>query len=75
MTLDKHQLDGIGGFSVKVLPASEFEELMTNAGYSISGSAPAQGGRCKVWWVHLTFRTVESIYSSDKNTVVTAYHV
>jgi hypothetical protein len=36
MTLDKHQIDGIGGFSERVLPANQFEELMTNAGYSTS---------------------------------------
>jgi hypothetical protein len=36
MTLDKHQIDGIGGFNQKILPAGEFEELMTSAGYSIS---------------------------------------
>jgi hypothetical protein len=58
-----------------VLPASQFEELMTSAGYLISGSAPAQGGRFKVWWGHGTFSSVESIYSNDKNTVITAYHV
>jgi hypothetical protein len=75
MTLDKHQIDGIGGFSEKVLPASQFEELMTNAGYLISGSAPAQGGRVKFWWGHATFSNVESIYSNDKKMVVTAYHV
>jgi hypothetical protein len=75
MTLDKHQLDGVGGFSVKVLPASQFDRLMMSAGYSISGSAPAQGGRVKVWWIHSTFRTVESIYSEDKGIVITAYHV
>ncbi len=75
MTPDKHQLDGIGGFSEKVLPAKQFEELMATAGYTISGSAPAQGGRVKVWWIHLTFRTVESIYSDDKGIVITAYHV
>lgn len=75
MTLDKHQIDGIGGFNQKVLPADEFEELMMSAGYSISGTAPAQGGRFKVWWVHATFRIVESIYSNDKSIVVTAYHV
>jgi hypothetical protein len=75
MTLDKHQLDGIGGFCEKVLAASQFEELLTDAGYSISGSAPAQGGRVKVWWIHLTFRTIESIYSSDKSIGITAYHV
>jgi hypothetical protein len=75
MTLDKHQLDGIGGFSEKVLPADRFEALMVDAGYTISGSAPAQGGRVKVWWIHLTFRTVESIYSDDRSIVITAYHV
>jgi hypothetical protein len=47
MTLDKHQIDGIGGFSEKVLPSTQFEELTIDAGYSISGSAPAQGGRVK----------------------------
>ncbi len=75
MTLDKHQIDGIGGFNEKVLPASRFEKLMTNAGYSQIGSAPAQGGRCKFWWAHEIFRNVESIYSNDKSTVITAYHV
>jgi hypothetical protein len=75
MTLDKHQIDGIGGFSEKVLPASQFEELMTNGGYSKYGSAPAQGGRFKVWWGHELFRNVESIYSSDRTIVITAYHV
>ena len=75
MTLDKHQIDGVGGFSVKVLPASQFDQLMADAGYSISGSASAQGGRLKIWWIHSTFRTVESIYSGDKSIVITAYHV
>jgi hypothetical protein len=75
MTLDKHQIDGIGGFSEKVLPENRFEELMTNAGYLPIGSAPAQGGRIKIWWSHPTFRNVESIYSGDKTMVITAYHV
>jgi hypothetical protein len=48
MTLDKHQIDGIGGFSSKVLPASQFEDSLAQAGYSIVGSAPAKGGRVKV---------------------------
>jgi hypothetical protein len=75
MTLDKHQLDGIGGFSEKVLSASKFDEIMTNAGYSQTGSAPAQDGRLKVWWSHTNFRNVESIYSGDKAIAITAYHV
>jgi hypothetical protein len=75
MTLDKHQIDGIGGFSSKILPAHQFEELLMGAGYSISGSAPAQGQRYKVWWIHEDFRKVESIYSDDKSIVITAYHV
>lgn len=75
MTLDKHQIDGVGGFNVKVLPAGQFDQLMFDAGYAISGSAPAQEGRVKVWWIHSTFRTVESIYSGDKSIVITAYHV
>jgi hypothetical protein len=52
MTLDKHQIDGIGGFSSKVLPANQFEELMIGSGYSQIGSAPAKGGRIKIWWSH-----------------------
>jgi hypothetical protein len=75
MTLDKHQIDGIEGFSQKVLAANQFEELMIDAGYSKFGSAPAQGDRLKVWWNHQTFKNVESIYSSDLSVVITAYHV
>jgi hypothetical protein len=75
MTLDKHEIDGIGGFSAKVLPVNQFEELMLNAGYSISGSAPAQGRRLKVWWAHEAFRNVESIYNDDKSIAITSYHV
>lgn len=75
MTLDKHQIDGIGGFSSKILPANQFEELLSEAGYSILGSAPARGRRLKVWWTHETFNNVESIYTEDKTTVITAYHV
>jgi hypothetical protein len=75
MTLDKHQIDGIGGFSSKVLPANQFEESLFSAGYTITGSAPAKGGRVKVWWTYETFDNVESIYSEDKSTVITTYHV
>jgi hypothetical protein len=75
MTLDKHQIDGIGGFNSKILPANQFEESLSSAGYTITGSAPAKGGRVKVWWTHETFDNVESIYSEDKSTVITAYHV
>jgi hypothetical protein len=49
MTLDKHQIDGIGGFSSKILPANQFEESLSSAGYTITGSVPAKGGRIKVW--------------------------
>ena len=48
---------------------------MISAGYFEVGTAPAQGGRIKVWWSHDDYPRVESVYSSDKNTVVTAYHV
>ena len=75
MTLDKHQIDGLITFSSKTLPAQEFEDKMIAAGYSTLGSAPAQGGRLKIWWTHLEFRRVESIYSGDKQIVITAYHV
>jgi hypothetical protein len=75
MTLDKHQIDGLSEFSSKTLPAAEFEVRLSSAGYSQAGSAPAQGGRVKVWWIHSEYRRVESIYSNDKQTVITAYHV
>jgi hypothetical protein len=75
MTLNKHQIDGItGGFKRSTMPAEEFEQCMKAAGYEISGSASGQANRVKVWWVHKTYRRVESIYSPDKNIVITAYH-
>ncbi len=75
MTLDKHQIDGLESFSVTTLPASEFEARMIAAGYSQTGSAPAQANRIKTWWSHPEYPRVESIYSPDKQIVITAYHV
>jgi hypothetical protein len=75
MTLDKHQIDGLPAFTQKTLPAEDFESRMTEAGYTIAGSAPAKGNRMKIWWVHTNYRRVESIYSSDQAIVITAYHV
>lgn len=75
MTLDKHTIQGLAAFTSKTLPSGEFEKLMINAGYLEVGTAPAQGGRVKVWWSHDDFPRVKSIYSPDKNTVLTAYHV
>jgi hypothetical protein len=75
MTLDKHIIQGLAAFTSKTLPSSEFEKLMINAGYFEVGTAPAQGGRVKVWWSHDNYPRVESIYSPDKSIVLTAYHV
>jgi hypothetical protein len=75
MTLDKHTIQGLSTFTTKTLDKSEFETRMFNAGYNQVGSAPAQGGRIKVWWSHDDYPRVESIYSPDKNIVLTAYHV
>lgn len=50
MTLDKHTIQGLTAFTTKTLPSSEFEKRMINALYFEVGSAPAQGGRIKVWW-------------------------
>jgi hypothetical protein len=75
MTLDKHQIDGVSEFSTKTLPAEEFEGRLLHAGYSQVGNAPAQRGRIKIWWAHSEYQRVESIYSGDKQTVITAYHV
>lgn len=75
MTLDKHKLYGISKISSKTLPASNFEKIMIDAGYTITGTAPAQGNRIKKWWNHSTFSRIEVIYSPDEKTVITAYHV
>jgi hypothetical protein len=75
MTLDKHIIQGLAAFTSKTLPSSEFEKLIINAGYFEVGTAPAQGGRIKVWWSHDDYPRVESIYSPDRNIVLTAYHV
>ncbi|MCL1465602.1 hypothetical protein [Argonema galeatum] len=75
MTLDKHTIQGIPPISAKTLPVADFEQLMVNAGYIRIGSAPAKGNRVKVWWSHPTFPRVESIYSSDMQVAITAYHV
>lgn len=75
MTLDKHLIDGVENFTARTLPAPEFESKMMVAGYSQIGSAPAQCGRLKIWWAHSEYRQVESIYSPDKQVVITAYHV
>jgi hypothetical protein len=74
MTLDKHQIDGIGNLRVKILPALDFEQLLLNVGYSKIGTAPAQGNRIKAWWTHPTYRRLEVIYSPDTKIVITAYH-
>uniref|UniRef100_B8HS25 Uncharacterized protein n=1 Tax=Cyanothece sp. (strain PCC 7425 / ATCC 29141) TaxID=395961 RepID=B8HS25_CYAP4 len=47
---------------------------MRNVGYEVAGTGQGQAGRMKVWWSHPTYRFVESIYSPDKATVITAYH-
>ncbi|MGB3560542.1 MAG: hypothetical protein WBD58_18960 [Geitlerinemataceae cyanobacterium] len=75
MTLDKHDLDGIAKITVKILPSLEFESLLSDAGYSKIGVAPAQGNRLKVWWTHSKFRRIEAIYSPDGSVAITAYHV
>lgn len=75
MTLDKHKLEGIPQISSKTLSTENFEALLTNAGYTRLGTAPAQGKRIKTWWGHNTHRRIESIYSPDGKIAITAYHV
>ena len=65
MTLDKHDLDGVPKIKVKTLPAGTFEQLLIDAGYTKTGTAPAQGNRVKVWWGHPVYRRIEAIYSPD----------
>lgn len=74
MTLDKHVIDGVPGITSKILPTEDFEAAMKQAGYEMSGSAPAKKNRIKVWWSHDSYRRVEAIYSPDKRKVITAYH-
>ncbi len=75
MTLDKHTIQGLIAFTTKTLPSNEFEKRMINAGYYEVGTAPAQAERVKVWWSHDAYPRVESIYSSNRKIVLTAYHV
>lgn len=74
MTLDKHQIDGIGNLRTKILPTQAFEQLLLDAGYSKIGIAPAQGNRIKAWWTHPTYRRLEVIYNPECSIVITAYH-
>ena len=74
MTLNKHQLDGDGGFSQRTMAVEKFEAKLKSAGYSFLGSGQAKGGRHKIWWTHSSYRRIEAIYSDDKTTVITAYH-
>lgn len=75
MTLDKHNIEGLAVFTTKTLLSREFERRMVDAGYFEVGTASAQGGRVKVWWSHNEYPRVESIYSPDRNIVLTAYHI
>jgi hypothetical protein len=75
MTLDRHRIDGVAPITAKILPAEVFDERLSQAGYTKAGSAPAQGNRLKVWWVHAEYARVETIYSPDGATAITAYHV
>jgi hypothetical protein len=54
MTLDKHQIDGLPGFTQKTMPANEFEKLMGEADYEKAGSGQGQTGRVKIWWSYKT---------------------
>ncbi len=75
MTLDKHKLEGIPQIKEKTLPAETFETLLNEAGYVKLGEAPIKGNQVKIWWGHKTHRRVEAIYSTDRKTAITAYHV
>ena len=75
MTLDKHKIDGLPQITSRTLPADEFDALLTQAGYSKIGSAPAKGNRIKAWWTHPVHNRVEAIYSPDHAIAITAYHV
>lgn len=75
MTLNKHQIQGLPKFKCTILDANQFETLMIDAGYSISGTAPAQGNIVKVWCIYELYPKVESIYTPDQKNVIPAYHL
>jgi hypothetical protein len=75
MTLDKHKIDGLPQITSKTLPATQFDDLLIQVGYSKIGSAPAQGNRIQVWWTHPTYSRVEAIYSPDGSVAITAYYI
>ncbi len=75
MTLDKHKLEGIVQIKEKTLPVSNFESLLTEAGYTKLGETPAKGTQMKSWWRHETYPQVEAIYSANRKVAITAYHV
>lgn len=43
MTLDKHEIQGVQRIGSKVLPISVFEELVIEAGYYKTATAPSFG--------------------------------
>jgi hypothetical protein len=75
MTLDKHKIDGVPQVTSRILPSPEFDQLLSQAGYTKVGTAPAKGNRIKAWWTHSEYQRVEAIYSSDGTVAITAYHV
>lgn len=75
MTLNKHPIYGLPKFDCKTMPAEKFDSLMLASGYTQIGSGKGQGKRIKIWWIHDSYPRVESIYSEDKQTVITAYHI
>lgn len=75
MTLGKHKIKGITLKGVRALPALQFEQKMIDAGYVKTYIKPANGDRWFVYFEHSIFGKVESVYSRDKKTVITAYHV
>ena len=74
MTLGKHKIRGVTLDGIKPLAANIMESRLHSAGYVRTGSAPAEGGRWKLWFNHPTYGIVEAIYSPDKLMVITAYH-
>lgn len=74
MTLDKHDIQGVHKIGCRVLPITEFEQLVTEAGYYKTSTAPAFRNRIKVWFSHSCYNRLECIYDLVNNKCVTAYH-
>lgn len=75
MTLDEHEIQGLPKITKKSLRAKTFERLMQESGYSPYEQKRARGNRWEIYWEHNEYPNVLTIYTNDKDIVITAYHI